>query len=1551
MVLNFLSQFKKCFFAALLTAGVSLLSASAAHAAVRNVLGNPDFEQELGGAIASGNWNSEPGRGVAVISTGAPSGKRFLELTPDGGGGGAFTFQTVTGAQEGDIVALSALTRVVNLGVGEEGQLRLEFQTRTGGFISAVNTSLTTISTTFTRSFVSSVAPAGTGQVTFVLRIQPANAGSGSQVDFDALEASFNGTPLFLEANPTSTTVTRGSARVIALRLHNLSADTLQGVQVTVEPPDGVTIRGESGTLDRKALTWRQGSIIFSVGSMIPGQESILSFPAILTAGALPGKSYDIVVSARAASGLATEKVHILFRAELDPVFDEGTIIGKVFNDLNQNGVQDGCSFVGTEENCSGKEKGIPWVRLATEEGVVVITDENGKYHIPAVKPGRHLVKIDGHTLPDGTKFITEEAYLVKTTPGLLNKANFAVLIPPSEIPKQYEQDMMVFVTQGLDTSRPDLEISMQPDIVRIGVKRFEKDPVFTFKMNYPEYIKNWFLEIRDEMGRPVWTGFGLGAPPVEVQWKGQMENGEFIHPGVYSYQLKVEDHKGYQDWTPLHFFRAVDKGKYTDTDRFTEIAPIGDFNIFKDGKRTIPLVAKPTIQVQGKTRKGNQVQINSYPVPVDPETGMFQTQVYTTPGDKEILVTTTNPQGESISVTKKIKVKDSTFFMVALGEEQLGENFQRGNIQSAGQDDLYKDGFYEDGRLSYYLRGKLKGKFLVKSHYDTGDKRSALFTNLDQDNYYPIYGDNSTRDYDALDTEDRFYLVVEMDRSFLKYGSFKTAFTDTELATYNRTLSGLKGSYESLATTAYGDPKRGAKLFWAEARHKADHNEFAATGGSLYYLRNRNIIQGSEKLRVEVRDRIQDISVESVDLVEGQDYEIDYPEGRILLTKPLSSVAASDTLVSQDILDGNPVYLIVDYEYDAGANAFEDTNRGIRAYTHMGNHFRVGVTGVEEKRQSGVDHEVRGVDLTMKVGRNTKVSAEYAETQQPQTGEGVSYNGGLSFANLEPLRSVNAQPRENAYLIKGESKPLQNLETSGYLQGVDPGFSTSNTRTQEGYRKYGLATRYKITDDFYLRYRYDAADLENELKPQTFVGVNTPYENLHTHTAQAVYDDHKWLVSAEYRKQFRDLPSENLSPTLLSEIPFEDGIAGKLGYHLNDRLMPYIKAQTGFNDKHNLQFGGGVRYQIMQNLYGYLEEMVGNIGDSTRFGFERYQGNQRSYVNLKMLDFGNGTKNFATTIGNSRSLSDKSRIYSERELSSFAGTDGYADILGYDKQINDHWSFDAKYERRHLDGSLVRALDQQAQNSLVRNNTFNTVSGALGYRNGRKLKTRTSLEVRRDTDTPELSQWVTRNNIEYQINDDLSYLGKLNYGTSRFLNPGDTVAAFTELSTGFAYRPLDNDRLNILTRYTLLRDIANDFQFANTLFNGVETDETDHIFSVDVAYDVFKYLSMVEKFAYKSSLLNSNAIEEVMLNQMLVAHRFNVHVTKKWDAALEYRALWQMNAAKNLKHGALTEVDREVYDYVRLGIGYNFTDFDDDLRRPNNYKSHGPFVRMTGKF
>lgn len=1515
-----------------------------------NVVGNPNFEQEIGSGTGE-NWDSTNGavRANAADLAGLgnpiappPEGDFALRI-PDG----SFTFQVDDTIRAGDFVTFSALGQS-SAAAGTGGRLKIEFKSinSDGSDTLIDNTSVSSLINNDTapaglgNSYVlfnaQGIAPAGTNRVVFVLETV---GGGGENTAFDLVQGVVN--PANFSAVASKTSVQSGEPVVMHVQFRNPGQDVVENVEIVSSLPSGFNVDFDSARINGQKATVREGSVVITVGNLNPGQTVDVGFIVFAGSGTAPGKSYDFFLHARNNLGALTRVQRILLQVKADPLFDEGTIIGKVFNDMNQNGMQD------------DGEKGIPSVRLATEEGIVVVTDMDGKYHIPGIKPGRHLVKIDGHTLPQGTIFITEETYLIRTTPGIMSKANFAVLLPPDAIPEEFAEDLSVMVTQGIDLSRPKLDVEMEPRILRVGLGVLEENPVFRFSTNYSEYIKRWYLEVRDPFGQEIWTGFGVGKLPAEVVWEGITENGLVIKPGLYSYQLKVEDEKGRQDWTVLHFFRVLSKtDRESKATTLVEIPPVGDFNIFQDGKQSIPLVAKPTVRVQGKTKPGNKITVNSYPAEVDLNTGYFQSEFYTMPGEQQVVVTATTPEGESTSYQKAMEVEDSMFFMVGLGEQEFGVNMAKGNLDTVGQDDRFKDGFYEDGRLSYYLKGKLKGKFLIESHYDTEEKRSALFTNLDPEAYYPVYGDASSRDYSAQDTRDRFYFLIEMDRSFIKWGSYETEFNDTELATYNRTLSGLKAHYESLDSTPYGDPVKSVKMFWSEATHRPDHNEFAATGGSLYYLRNRNLIEGSEKIRVEIRDKISDTALHGYDMMEGKDYEIDYQEGRILLSRPLSSVTATDTLYTQDLLDGNQVYLVVDYEFDAGFDVSENSNRGIRGYTHFGDHIKIGATGVEDKRPEG-DYDLRAVDATFKIGRNTKIVAEYAETKLEGVNHAISYNGGLSFNNIEPIRGPGARERENAFLIKAESKPTEKLELNGYVQAVEPGFSTDRLSSQEGTKKYGVSSLYRFNEYSFFRYRFDHTEVSDSLLPIQDHGVFAPFETIESHIVQAAYDDGLWLAQAEYRHQVTDLPEANLIPTLLSEVPFEDGLAVKLGYHVNERLLPYVKAQTNINGKANHQFGGGVRYEVARDLFAYLEQMVGNLGDSTYFGFEKnMEGGARHYANLRMFDRGIGSKTLTTAMGSSAPLGSKSRIYSEREHSTYNSEEGYADILGINGHMNERWDYAVKFERRHLDNATTRLLDTAAAASLRRSNTINTVTAALAYADGNKFRVRTAWDFRRDSDIVKLWQIAARNSLEYQLTPDLSFQSYLNYGISRFQNPEDTPASFMEFNTGLSYRPLNHDKLNVLARYTYVRDLANDIQFQLGYFPGsAEIDETAHILSMDIAYDLHRYLGLVEKLAYKRAMVDSSVTDSTALNSFLWAHRFNFHVTRKWDLALEYRVLLQGDIAESLQHGALIEVDREFYEYVRLGVGYDFTDFSDDLRKSNSYSSHGPFVRLTGKF
>jgi hypothetical protein len=54
-------------------------------------------------------------------------------------------------------------------------------------------------------------------------------------------------------------------------------------------------------------------------------------------------------------------------------------------------------------------------------------------------------------------------------------------------------------------------------------------------------------------------------------------------------------------------------------------------------------------------------------------------------------------------------------------------------------------------------------------------------------------------------------------------------------------------------------------------------YEEFRGTGGSLYFLRHQDILGGSERLRIELRDKVSGIVTGVVNLRPGMDYDIDY--------------------------------------------------------------------------------------------------------------------------------------------------------------------------------------------------------------------------------------------------------------------------------------------------------------------------------------------------------------------------------------------------------------------------------------------------------------------------------------------------------------------------------------------------------------------------------------------------------------------------------------------------------------------------------------------------
>ncbi len=106
-----------------------------------------------------------------------------------------------------------------------------------------------------------------------------------------------------------------------------------------------------------------------------------------------------------------------------DPALDCTDVIGKVFDDENRNGLQD------------GGERGIPGVRLATARGLLATTDQFGRFHITcAITPreGRgsnFVLKLDDRTLPSGYRGSTQSLQVQRATRGKMLEFNYGASI------------------------------------------------------------------------------------------------------------------------------------------------------------------------------------------------------------------------------------------------------------------------------------------------------------------------------------------------------------------------------------------------------------------------------------------------------------------------------------------------------------------------------------------------------------------------------------------------------------------------------------------------------------------------------------------------------------------------------------------------------------------------------------------------------------------------------------------------------------------------------------------------------------------------------------------------------------------------------------------------------------------------------------------------------------------------------------------------------------------------------------------------------------------
>jgi len=158
--------------------------------------------------------------------------------------------------------------------------------------------------------------------------------------------------------------------------------------------------------------------------SFVLGETKRISMVLAVGVGVGEGQYVNSVVATQGVAGrVLSNTASAAVRVVPDALFDCTDVIGKVYDDKNANGVQD------------EGEPGIPNVRIATVNGLLVSTDADGRYHIacaavPKEGTGSNLVlKVDERTLPSGYRVTTENPAAERATRGKALKVNFGATV------------------------------------------------------------------------------------------------------------------------------------------------------------------------------------------------------------------------------------------------------------------------------------------------------------------------------------------------------------------------------------------------------------------------------------------------------------------------------------------------------------------------------------------------------------------------------------------------------------------------------------------------------------------------------------------------------------------------------------------------------------------------------------------------------------------------------------------------------------------------------------------------------------------------------------------------------------------------------------------------------------------------------------------------------------------------------------------------------------------------------------------------------------------
>ena len=889
--------------------------------------------------------------------------------------------------------------------------------------------------------------------------------------------------PLRIRKSANKEVAEIGDYVVYTVEVENASTTlTVDSVTITDSLPQGFRYLKDSSTLDDADFDDPEtGSLTtWNIGTLGLQTTKTLTYRAIVSIDAPMGdgtNSASVSAKTSSSNNLFAGPAAVTVKVEEGVLNSKAIILGRVFVDLNRDNMPD------TEE------PGMRGVRLYLEDGTYVITDEQGKFFIYGIEAGEHVLKIDSATIPSGynpvpldSSFAGNGGSRFITVPfggpargdfGLVQDSQETGVIPADEEKSPAGTKKKFTFSVGSNTAPLPLEKQIQgmprtADILEPQDKtildtswsnivvRVPSDTAYALTVNGVPLTEKQVGKIIEESRKKItiyeYVGIALSAGTNSIVLETEQADGS-------KQKKKINIHV---PGTPEKLFISPDKA-----------------DIPSDGETVVPFTVQLLDQWDNPvlnehiltviTEKGVVIDLDldeskpGYQIKAEKGKAVFKLRSTLKTGRDRIKVLLGSELEGHADIYFTPELRD--WIIAGIGHLKIGDRNVSGNVEKITDSDDFEEGVYHEGKIAFFAKGKILGKYLLTAAYDSSKKedKNDLFQQVEPNRYYPVYGDSSEIGYEA-ESQQKLYVKVERDRSYIMFGDYETDLTHNEFARYNRTFNGVKADIETEKATL--------KAFATETNQTVTQDEFQGNGTSGFYFLNRSpVIENSEKIVIETRDRFHsDRVLATVKKTRYADYDIDYTNGKLLFKEPVPSVDESL----------NPVFIVVAYESNDEGDEYYIY--GGRASVRPHEKVEIGATAIVEE-QNLEDNTLFGVDAAVKIAEKTELKGELAVSDTLEKGS------------------------DSAWRVELASEPLDRLLTEIYYRNVRENFDNpSMTGSEAGTEKYGIKAAFKATEKTVINAEGFVKDNKiNETKLESSsIGVNHDFGRVSAETGYA---------------------------------------------------------------------------------------------------------------------------------------------------------------------------------------------------------------------------------------------------------------------------------------------------------------------------------------------------------------------------------------------------------------------------------------------------------------